>query len=555
MAKSGEPTPFDQKLFLVFIVTFAVMTFFEFAAQFLYPYTPDWRSNIITSLFTSGLAVIIAYFPLSSYFDQNTRLLREADRRRSLEEELEERERRLRTILNAAQVGIILIDAETHRIIQANPMALALFRESEQEVTGAVCHTFICPAEEGKCPVTDLGQTVNSSERILIAKDGTRVPVLTTVVATELGERKVLVESFIDTSEQKRSEQAKLESEEKYRILAEDMKDVVWQMDGDMTFTYISPSISRQGGYSPEEVVGRRLFDFISSGSAEYIRSRIAELGAQVPGVSRPESATYQLDLVCRDGTIRPIEVVTNPVFDARGTFTGWHGVSRDISERKQVEEALRVANRKLNLLSSVTRHDINNQIMGLRAYLELSKKNPTPAQLAGYIEKEDQAVAAIEDQIAFTQFYQDIGVNLPKWQDLSSVIQSVVHQFDPKGPEVNIRVADTEIFADPLLEKVFYNLMDNSVRHGDRVTRIEFFAGETDAGLIITYRDNGVGIPHEDKQKLFQKGFGKNTGLGLFLSREILSITGISITENGKPGEGVQFEIAVPVGRFRTRT
>lgn len=68
----------------------------------------------------------------------------------------------------------------------------------------------------------------------------------------------------------------------------------------------------------------------------------------------------------------------------------------------------------------------------------------------------------------------------------------------------------------------------------------------------MITVADNGAGISLEDKQHLFERGFGKNTGLGLFLSWEILSITGISIDETGTPGNGARFEIMVPEGAFR---
>ena len=96
MDARSEPTPFDQRLFLIFIVTFATMTVFEFAGQYLYPYPPDWRSNLITSLFTSGLAVIIAYFPLKAYYDMNTQLLSEVARRHGVEMELREQKERLK---------------------------------------------------------------------------------------------------------------------------------------------------------------------------------------------------------------------------------------------------------------------------------------------------------------------------------------------------------------------------------------------------------------------------------------------------------------------------
>jgi signal transduction histidine kinase len=114
-------------------------------------------------------------------------------------------------------------------------------------------------------------------------------------------------------------------------------------------------------------------------------------------------------------------------------------------------------------------------------------------------------------------------------------------------------RCPGLEVYADPLLEKVFYNLIDNSLHYGgDTLTTIRVTTGEQGESLRIIVEDDGDGISAIDKQYLFTKGFGRHTGLGLFLSREILSITGISITENGIPGKGVRFEITVPKGEYR---
>jgi signal transduction histidine kinase len=223
-----------------------------------------------------------------------------------------------------------------------------------------------------------------------------------------------------------------------------------------------------------------------------------------------------------------------------------------EIIERKRAENALQLAIKKLNMLSSITRHDILNQIMGLRTFLQLSREDLIGTPFAEFVEKEDQAAEAIQRQIEFTKFYQEIGVDAPQWQDAEKVIDAAVKQLSLPGIEVEIKVKGVEIFADNLLEKVFYNLVENSLRHGDHVTRMCFTSQESGSGLALIYSDNGVGITAEDKQKLFRKGFGKHTGLGLFLSREILSITGITITENGEPGKGVRFEITVPAGQFR---
>jgi signal transduction histidine kinase len=83
-------------------------------------------------------------------------------------------------------------------------------------------------------------------------------------------------------------------------------------------------------------------------------------------------------------------------------------------------------------------------------------------------------------------------------------------------------------------------------------MTTIRISSLETDAGLVIACEDDGTGIPGEDKQHLFEQGYGKHTGLGLFLTREILSITGITIAETSETGKGARFEILVPKASYR---
>jgi signal transduction histidine kinase len=98
---------------------------------------------------------------------------------------------------------------------------------------------------------------------------------------------------------------------------------------------------------------------------------------------------------------------------------------------------------------------------------------------------------------------------------------------------------------------RVFYNLFENSIRYGGSLTEIRIFSEMRDECLILIYQDNGCGIRAEEKERIFEKGYGKNTGLGLFLAREILALTGITIIENGTPGKGARFEIKVPEGMY----
>jgi signal transduction histidine kinase len=111
---------------------------------------------------------------------------------------------------------------------------------------------------------------------------------------------------------------------------------------------------------------------------------------------------------------------------------------------------------------------------------------------------------------------------------------------------------AGAEVFADPLIGKVFYNPMDNAVRYGGKITTIRFSALESGDDHLIVCEDDGEGVAADLKEKIFERGYGKNTGLGLALSREILDITGITITETGETGKGAEFEIVVPEGAWK---
>jgi signal transduction histidine kinase len=223
--------------------------------------------------------------------------------------------------------------------------------------------------------------------------------------------------------------------------------------------------------------------------------------------------------------------------------------------ELRASEEALRLTNKKINLLSSITRHDIRNQLTALKIYLELSRITPADTEKAAeYVEKEEQIALAIERQLEFTRQYESLGVNTPVFQDLASCIGESKAGLNLDGIAVQVTgIPGAEIYADPLLKKVFFNLFDNSLRHGGRgMNAITISAALSSGRLIITFKDNGIGIESGKKELIFDREYGQNTGLGLFLIREILDITRIAIIENGTPGSGARFEITVPADAYR---
>ncbi|MDP2798118.1 MAG: PAS domain S-box protein [Methanoregula sp.] len=349
--------------------------------------------------------------------------------------------------------------------------------------------------------------------------------------------------SAYDISDKKQLQDEIQQAKIKWERTFEAVPDMIAIIGRDFHIARVNKAMAERLGIRPEDAVGKACYELVhhSTNPPGFCPHR----RLLVDGCEHAEE-------IHEDTLNADFLVTASPLRDEKGNVTGSVHVMRDITERKQAADALRIANNKLTMLSSITRHDILNKLTGLRMYLELSKESVKDPVFLDYITKEIDAAGAIERQIEFTRFYESIGVNAPQWQDVAERIRSAASQLSLEEITFDILLPPVQIYADALIEKVFYNLIENSLRHGGRVTRMSFSFEETKNGAVITYRDDGAGISLADKEKLFRRGFGKHTGLGLFLSREILSITGITITENGEPQKGVCFEIRVPRGSYR---
>ena len=250
-------------------------------------------------------------------------------------------------------------------------------------------------------------------------------------------------------------------------------------------------------------------------------------------------------------GEIRDVEVHSGPiVIQGRKLL---YSIIHDITEKKQIEDALHTANKKLNLLSDLTRHDILNVLTALTGYLEFAGTETSIQDTRLFVEKAQEAAHSIRKHIEFTRDYQDLGTKEPKWQNVREIIKNSAALVGSGAVSIDDTTPERfRILADPLLVKVIYNLIENAIRHGEQVTQISFSlsADETNECTLVI-EDDGIGIPSSMKEKIFRKEFGKNTGFGLFLAREILSLTGISIRETGTEGKGARFEIMIPSGVY----
>ncbi|WP_214036213.1 HAMP domain-containing sensor histidine kinase [Methanospirillum sp.] len=220
--------------------------------------------------------------------------------------------------------------------------------------------------------------------------------------------------------------------------------------------------------------------------------------------------------------------------------------------ELRKLKDAFEQANIKLTMLNIITRHDIINQLTALSGFLDLVLEINTKEDVREYTKKCRQISEVIHELIIFTRIYEDIGINDPTWQNVRRTIEKAMVDHPDAHLNYDLPKENVFVLADPLFEKVFYTFIDNTLRHGKYATKFSVSYQFPDRDLVIVYKDDGAGIVNIDKNRLFEKGFGKHTGFGLFIAKEILAITQITIKETGEPGMGARFEIFVPEGFWK---
>ncbi|MDG6249777.1 PAS domain S-box protein [Methanocalculus sp.] len=327
------------------------------------------------------------------------------------------------------------------------------------------------------------------------------------------------------------------ESEQRYQAVIENQSEFICRFKPDGTHILVNDAYARYFGTTKDQLLGENFSPNIHPEDSGKVNTFFASLTRDHP------IGTIEHRIIMPDGEIRWQQWNDRAIFDEYGHIREYQSVGRDITEKKQMEETLRLTNNKLHLLSSITRHDILNKIMIAQGYLDLTREIDASSTISQYLDNVTDAVSAIQGQIIFTREYEQLGVSEPVWTPIWSTIGKIHEQ----GVHIGYEGPKARILADPMIQKVFSNLIDNTLRHGEGADQIRILCRETGSGLTITYEDNGPGIPHEEKKRIFDRGFGKNTGYGLFLVQEILTITRISITENGEPGKGARFEILVP--------
>ena len=173
---------------------------------------------------------------------------------------------------------------------------------------------------------------------------------------------------------------------------------------------------------------------------------------------------------------------------------------------------------------------------------------------LEKYLSNIDDSIKNICDIFDFAKTYEMIGVEELVPVDIGKMVQNALSLFaDLKGVKVENQCIGFEVIADSLLTQVFYNLIDNSLKYGEKTSTISIFAQKLSEGSVkLCFKDDGVGIDKNFKEHLFERGVGKGTGFGLYLIRKICEVYGWMVKENGQPGQGAQFEFMIPIEKVK---
>jgi ABC-type amino acid transport substrate-binding protein len=224
----------------------------------------------------------------------------------------------------------------------------------------------------------------------------------------------------------------------------------------------------------------------------------------------------------------------------------------QNYQELEKSEKALMQARKKLNLLNTLTFQDIRTGIFSLGGYIQLAKNAGCSDEAEGRLAKGEEILQSVRSSLDFARKYQNLGISQPRWQDVNYALINAISHRDFSNISRTVVLNNLEIYADPLFEDVFLTLMENIPAHGAGVTEVRIGYRQDADSVTILVADNGPGIPAAEKENIFTREYTGKTGSGLFLAREILSVTDISLRETGEPGTGARFEIHVPEGKFR---
>ena len=272
-------------------------------------------------------------------------------------------------------------------------------------------------------------------------------------------------------------------------------------------YTFANQAIAEGFGKPAEEIIGRTIWDFFSKDEADRRFSFLRE--AFITG----ERKIIEGPVPNPNGTRYYMTTIT-PIKNSKGDVVSAFCSSKDITDRRLMEESLQEAYKKLHFLTGLTRHDIFNQITIMQGFLLFAMEESDLETSHEYITQAYEASKRMGAIIGFTREYEAVGIESSDWQKVYQVIESAKSEVALGDVTVYNQIPEyLEVYADPIIRKVFTTLLENAVRHGGDLTYIRFSITEISDTLTILCEDDGIGVPFEEKKYIFNHGYGKHTG------------------------------------------
>lgn len=322
--------------------------------------------------------------------------------------------------------------------------------------------------------------------------------------------------------------------------------DFITVLDKEHCILQINNSLLKQLGLPREQVIGKKCYEVMHG-----LNQPPAWCPHQLT-VADGKEHTAEMTEPRLNGTFL---VSTSPIIEGYDNKGAVH-IARDITQLKKTEARLEMVNGKLRVVGKLTRHDVGNKLMIIiySTYL-LKKRFSTDPEIAKYLQNIDTAAAMANRIFDFSRYYEKIGAEEQANINIKNCFQEALALFPNIGKiEVINETEGLIVIADSLLQQLFYNLIDNTIKHGKTVTEIKLHYQTQPQNVTLYYEDNGVGVQDENKYNIFSEGFTTSDGAGLGLSmiKKMMEVYNWTIKETGTPGKGVRFEITIPIATMK---
>jgi PAS domain S-box-containing protein len=478
--------------------------------------------------------------------------------RKKVEGVLRESEKKYRTLVEQSTHGILIAQGNIPKLVFVNSAFSKVLGYSVQELLS------LSPQQTIELVYSDdrdlffkrfkerlEGKPAPSQYTIRgIRKDGTIVWLEMSSALIEYGGQPAVQAMFADITERKKVLDALRASEERYKAYVENSPVAFFVANAEGKYEQVNEAACKLLGYDRNELLEMTIFNILFE--------KDVSLGLkQFVSLKETGKTLFDVSLKRKDG--KPVYVILNATKLPDGRLMAF---CENISERKKSEEKLKensqrieLMNEKLNVVGSLTRHDVGNKLMVANSNLFLLRKMiGDKPEFAKYFDGINSALESANRIFEFSRFCEQIGAEEPSKENVFECFNQAAALLPNLGSvKVVNECGELVVMADSMLKQIFYNFIDNSLKHGEKVTQIRLHYSKEREELKLFYEDNGVGVSETNKPKIFNSGFTTrgSSGLGLSLVKKMIEFYGWTITEEGEAGKGAKFVISIPLSLF----